>query len=335
MNYRNTAIKYKVTYFLTGIFWTRRLRRIKLLTQVWFVLFTNFIKSKQFCYFIRRNMSSGHTFLPKRTGDRIACCLMVITLVIVVNFELRTVLPIYHEPYSTWWLIHTVCAFFAAFNVFSNLFFMMATDTTSGSASLPAVLKPGWTYCPFCQLNSPPRSYHCHVCDTCILKRDHHCVFGGTCVGYKNYRYYLMMVVYLWLGALYANIYHFEYIHSIAGGFGLVTFFTMFMPFIMLICGYSTGYQFYVLFLAGISVLSLFLFSCLLYLQIKLILNGQVTYENKRGKREYDLGYIDNIKDVMGTQWYMAWISPFLPSSMPGDGVNFRRGDIFYDIKKM
>ena len=280
-------------------------------------------------------MDTKHTFLPKRFGDRAAFVFLVITLFVVMNFELMTVLPLYHVPFSTWWYIHTFCGFFAFINVFANLYFMMATDSTTGSTSLPSVLKPGWIYCPFCQLNSPPRSFHCHICDTCILKRDHHCIFGGKCIGYKNYRFYIMMVIYLWIGAVYANVYHFEFVHGIAGGFKMATFFTMFMPFIMLIFGYATGYQFYILFLAGVSVFSLLLFTGLLYLQIRLISKGQVTYERKRGKLEYNLGLIENIKDVMGTRWYIAWISPFIPSPLPGDGVNFRRRDDFIELKKM
>ena len=180
-------------------------------------------------------MSSKHAFIPKRLGDRAAFIFFVCFLIAVINFELQTVLPVYHDKFSTWWCIHMFCSMFAAINVFTNLFFMMATDSTTGSASLPSVLKSGWSYCPFCQLNSPPRSFHCHICDTCILKRDHHCIFGGRCVGYKNYRYYIMMVVFLWVGAVYANVYHFEYVHDVAGGFKMATFFTMFMPFVMLI----------------------------------------------------------------------------------------------------
>ena len=280
-------------------------------------------------------MATKHTFFPKRLGDRAACIFLVITLIVVINFELMTVLPLYHVPFSSGWCIHAFCGLFAAVNVFTNLYYMMATDTTSGSASLPSVLKPGWIYCPFCQHNSPPRSFHCHICDTCILKRDHHCIFGGTCIGYKNYRFYIMMVIYLWIGAVYANVYHFEYVHGVAGGFKMATFFTMFMPFIMLIFGYASGYQFYVLFLAGVSIFSLLLFTGLLYLQVRLITKGQVTYERKRGKLEYDLGLIENIKDVLGTRWYVAWISPFIPSPLPCDGVIFRRRSEFVDVKKM
>lgn len=280
-------------------------------------------------------MVSRHRFVPKRFGDQAAFVFLVTTLIVVINFELMTVLPLYHEPFSTWWNLHTFCGMFTAINVFTNLFYMMATDTTTGSASLPSVLKQGWVYCPFCQLNSPPRSFHCHICDTCILKRDHHCIFGGKCVGYKNYRFYIMMVVYLWIGAVYANVYHFQYVDSVAGGFKIASFFTMFMPFVMLIFGYASGYQFYVLFLAGISIFSLCLFTGLLIFQVRLISKGQVTYERKRGKLEYNLGLIENIKDVLGTRWYIAWISPIIPSPLPGDGVVFRRREEFVNVKMM
>ncbi|RCN35775.1 DHHC zinc finger domain protein [Ancylostoma caninum] len=44
-------------------------------------------------------------------------------------------------------------------------------------------------YCHSCHANSPPRAYHCPVCDVCCFRRDHHCSFGAVCVGHFNQSY--------------------------------------------------------------------------------------------------------------------------------------------------
>lgn len=33
-----------------------------------------------------------------------------------------------------------------------------------------------WHICAACEIFVPPRTWHCHSCNTCILRRDHHCI---------------------------------------------------------------------------------------------------------------------------------------------------------------
>lgn len=47
---------------------------------------------------------------------------------------------------------------------------------SEGINSLPE----GWKSCLICQKNTPPRAYHCKICQTCVLKRDCHCFLTGT-----------------------------------------------------------------------------------------------------------------------------------------------------------
>jgi len=273
--------------------------------------------------------------LPKKGSDMAAFIVMVVLLWVIALFELFVVLPIYHEVFSTWYMIHVFCGLFLFLNVFSNLLKVIMTDITGANLALPSVLKPGWTYCPYCQMNAPPRAHHCHVCNICVLRRDHHCIFAGKCVGHANYRYYLFLALYLWIGALYANIFHWEYVTSVIGNFGWITMFTMFMPMLTWMTGYSTAYQTFVTFMAGISAFAQLMFTLLLFFQINIISRGQTSYERKKKQRLYDKGALVNFFEIMGEKWYLAWLWPSLSSPLPEDGTTYTQTIGFETTKDM
>lgn len=264
-------------------------------------------------------------YIPQKPSDYVAFLFMIVMLWVIALFELFVVLPLYHEPFSSWWCLHVFCGFFFWLNVFANFFFLITTDTTGKNLGMPSVLKPGWTYCPFCQLNAPPRAHHCQVCNECVLKRDHHCIFAGKCVGFRNYRYYMFLALYLWLGAFYANAFHHEYVTSEIGSFSVATVLTMVTPILMWMLGYTTLYGFFISFMTGLSIFAFILFSGMLFFQIRIISRGQTSYERKKKKKEYDLGWKQNFLDVFGEKWYLAWIWPTVSSPLPGDGTNYKK----------
>eukprot|EP00826_Nyctotherus_ovalis_P064411 TRINITY_DN9447_c0_g5_i2.p2 TRINITY_DN9447_c0_g5~~TRINITY_DN9447_c0_g5_i2.p2 ORF type:complete len:214 (-),score=40.45 TRINITY_DN9447_c0_g5_i2:267-908(-) len=53
-----------------------------------------------------------------------------------------------------------------------------------------------FTPCFTCQCYQPPRAHHCRRCGRCILRRDHHCIWLGTCIGYRNYKYFILLLHY-------------------------------------------------------------------------------------------------------------------------------------------
>ena len=56
-----------------------------------------------------------------------------------------------------------------------------------------------------------------------------------------------------------------------------------------------------------------------------MIFRGQTSYERKKHKREYDLGWKQNFLQVLGARWYLVWIWPTITSPLEGDGTNFRK----------
>lgn len=51
-------------------------------------------------------------------------------------------------------------------------------------------------YCDYCKLFKPTRTHHCRQCGECVLKMDHHCNWMYNCIGLKNYKYFLVFLIY-------------------------------------------------------------------------------------------------------------------------------------------
>ncbi|CAN0216881.1 unnamed protein product [Pylaiella littoralis] len=61
-------------------------------------------------------------------------------------------------------------------------------------------------YCKKCKGPKPARAHHCHVCDECVVNMDHHCPWMNNCVGYLNYRYFVLFLMYMFVGCAYAAL---------------------------------------------------------------------------------------------------------------------------------
>lgn len=165
-------------------------------------------------------------------------------------------------------------------------------------------------HCKWCAKYKPDRCHHCRICDMCILKMDHHCPWVYNCIGFRNHKYFFLLLLYTAISC------HFI-VWSMA-------------PTVRAAADPSTPFlvMFLVLFgetLAGFIGVLVTLF---LGFHIWLMLKALTTIEfcEKSTKRigfdgsAYDRGVLGNIKAVLGDNW-LCWLLPLSPPS--GSGLIF------------
>ncbi|XP_072936743.1 probable palmitoyltransferase ZDHHC24 [Epargyreus clarus] len=238
-------------------------------------------------------------------------------------FELCIVLPAVCEEWTVSYFIHYFCATFLLFNILGNLIYGMFTNTSIKGRYLGPPDEQKWTMCPSCECLRPPRAWHCNICNICILKRDHHCTFFACCVGYFNHRYFILFTLYIFLSMLYSFYYNIKFLAQFVTwnhGLVLVKFVFPLASFVVDFCTESL-YVFLVVINVVVGAFSGFLF---LY-HFNNILKGRVTPERKLCEKEhlYNKGWHSNIVEVFGARWYLTWISPFIVSPLPGNGVEW------------
>ncbi|CAJ1460435.1 unnamed protein product [Effrenium voratum] len=166
-----------------------------------------------------------------------------------------------------------------------------------------------------CFRSKPPRAHHCSVCKRCVLKMDHHCPWINNCVGFNNYRYFCLFMLYLALGCLYVVV------------MGYHLFLRSVVPLRPGIRVSACKEQ--CMTLSWLISLCIFLALCLLGgFHLYLVLTNQTTIEfhvnltnrhlaRRKGesyRNPYDLGWSRNFQQVFGPNkfFHFLWMMPYL-----------------------
>lgn len=269
-----------------------------------------------------------HNKSLKRLAEH--CIYLLIVLVLIPSFfffELCIVLPTVVEEWTVPYFIHLFIAHFLLFNIISNMIYGMFTNTSIKGRVLDSYGKSSWNVCTVCECYRPPRAWHCTTCDICILKRDHHCTFFACCVGYYNHRYFMLFTFYTFVAMIYSFYYNVQFLSQfVTWNSGLLVFKFIF-PLASFAFDYSdeTLYVFLVVINFFVGLFTGFLF----FYHFNNILKGRIVYEKNYEDKDskdcvYNYGWRLNLIEVFGEHWYLTWISPFIKSPLPGDGIQWK-----------
>uniref|UniRef100_A0A1A9V282 Palmitoyltransferase n=1 Tax=Glossina austeni TaxID=7395 RepID=A0A1A9V282_GLOAU len=252
---------------------------------------------------------------PRRYVDWLCFLLIGVFMPIVFIFEMIVVLPLIHPPGSFLHTLTFAMAVFLIFNITGNFVACVMVDTSVDVPDKP--FAAGWHKCVKCLKIVPPRSWHCKICNCCILRRDHHCLFTGCCVGYRNHRYFIMFILFLFIGSTYAFIYNSVFLWSVKAKIYLnwLSLLKMLCPLLMFVTGSlwsNMSLMFY-----NLNVLAVVYSIVLLIYHLPVILNGGVCYERTKGTYPYKNGsWQANLQEIFGKRMHLAWLSPLLQSEL-------------------
>ena len=159
------------------------------------------------------------------------------------------------------------------------------------------VKEHNYRLCSTCNTFKPLRSGHCPECNICVLKMDHHCEWLQTCIGLRNYKFFIVMI-------FYGNCF-FQF---------MVTSYVKFAWDAVFNATVSLWSSYFILMVFLIMVVINLRFIGLLILHIFLISTGRTSREflkNQKSSqtRRYDLGYLQNIREVLGEN-ILLWFLP-------------------------
>lgn len=166
--------------------------------------------------------------------------------------------------------------------------------------------------CKHCLIYKPDRCHHCRICKSCILKMDHHCPWIMNCIGFRNHKYFFLLIIYSMLCCAFIGV-------TVIGT--ILESLEQEMPvcqrFLLLLC-FSTSSI-----MGGLLVV----FAAF---HVMLMLRGLTTIEfcekmsivTSGKSSKYDMGAYRNITAVFGPRPYL-WFLPVDPPA--GDGLRFAK----------
>jgi len=166
-------------------------------------------------------------------------------------------------------------------------------------------------HCKWCAKYKPDRCHHCRVCRVCILKMDHHCPWIYNCVGYRNHKYFFLLLLY---SAFCTQWITWTMLESVEADFSTSSSFSS---------------MFFVLFGETLAAFMGFMVTGFFAFHVWLMMKSMTTIEfcekNMKSKGHgaslYDRGPYGNVCAVLGDN-PLLWLLPLNPP-VEGNGIYF------------
>jgi len=65
-------------------------------------------------------------------------------------------------------------------------------------------------HCKWCLKYKPDRCHHCRVCNVCVLRMDHHCPWVYNCIGFRNHKFFFLLIFYAMLDLILVSVTMFD-----------------------------------------------------------------------------------------------------------------------------
>jgi len=177
--------------------------------------------------------------------------------------------------------------------------------------------------CSKCDRYKPPRCHHCSVCNRCVLKMDHHCPWVNGCIGFGNYRYFILFLLWLFLGCVFVVLSFFHVFYLAA--FETASF--PYGPTAKQLCLTSwvlaLAILISMLFLGGFHLHLLLANQTTIEFQLNMTMRLRRRSTGLLWRSPYDLGRRGNFRQVMGPSPFPLWMLPYASDSAKGDGISF------------
>lgn len=175
-------------------------------------------------------------------------------------------------------------------------------------------LTGGRRHCKWCKAYKPDRCHHCRICKSCVLKMDHHCPWIMNCVGYRNHKFFFLLVIYSFAVCLFIAITILESVYrsTVIETPSMTRFMLVLAQVFAMILAFMTG--------------------MFLTFHLWLMCKGLTTIEfceknmsevqrvTGKSSRSHDQGLWFNFKVVFGAN-PLLWLLPI--QTLTGDGVHF------------
>ncbi len=135
------------------------------------------------------------------------------------------------------------------------------------------------------------------------------------------FRYYLVIISYVFAVAVYTNSYNFEYVGVVMGGHTVGSWLCICAPHVAVALGlFESFHQFFVAVITFVAYFFMLMVGALIREQLVCIYRGQTQYEKKKGVTKYNQGWRKNLRELLGDRWVLVFFWPWTKSA-PGSGI--------------